>query len=187
MSNTSYLSNHFLIAMPSLTDSFFGESLVYLFEHNSEGAMGMVINQSTDLSLADILAQLRPDAEAPAHTLDIPVYRGGPVQMEHGFVLHPNTHAYQHTTSIGNLSLTTSRDILFAIADGSGPAEHLITLGYSGWGASQLEDELKENAWLSCPADQSIIFATPAGERRTAAAASLGIQLNQLSHHAGNA
>lgn len=185
--SSSYLSQHFLIAMPNLADSFFGDSLLYLFEHTSEGAMGMIVNQSTDLSLADVLTQLRPEGEIPAHAATIPVYRGGPVQTDHGFVLHSSTHSYKHTTQVGELSLTTSRDVLFAIADGTGPAEHLIALGYSGWGAGQLENEIKDNVWLSCPAEQSIIFKTPAQQRRAAAAGLLGIELSQLSHHAGNA
>ncbi len=187
MSDHSYLSDHFLIAMPSLANSFFGESLIYLFEHSAEGAMGIVINQVSGLSLAEVLEQLHPEQLAAAHTRDIPIYTGGPVQMEHGFVLHPNGHNYQQTATIGAFSLTTSRDILSSIAEGTGPEKYLIALGYSGWGAGQLEGELKDNVWLSCPAQPSIIFDTPADEKRAAAAVTLGIQLSQLSHHAGNA
>lgn len=187
MSDHSYFSDHFLIAMPNLNDSFFGESLVYLFEHNAEGAMGIVINQTSGLNLADVLQQIQPEQLAVAHAKEIPIYTGGPVQMEHGFVLHSNGYKYQQTATIGSFSLTTSRDVLSAIADGSGPEEYLIALGYSGWGAGQLEDELKDNVWLSCPAQHSIIFDIPASEKRAAAAATLGVQLSQLSYHAGNA
>ncbi len=187
MSDHSYLSDHFLIAMPSLADSFFGESLIYLFEHSAEGAMGIVINQASGLSLAEVLEQLHPEQLAAAHTRDIPIYTGGPVQMEHGFVLHPNGHNYQQTATIGAFSLTTSRDILSSIAEGTGPEKYLIALGYSGWGAGQLEGELKDNAWLSCPADLAIIFDTPIAQRRSAAAALLGVDLERLSHQVGHA
>ncbi len=179
MSDHSYLSDHFLIAMPSLADSFFGESLIYLFEHSAEGAMGIVINQTSGLNLSDVLEQLHPEQLAATHTQDIPIYTGGPVQMEHGFILHSTGHSYQQTATIGAFSLTTSRDILSSIAEGTGPEKYLI--------AGQLEGELKDNVWLSCPAQPSIIFDTPADEKRAAAAATLGVQLSQLSHHAGNA
>ncbi|MCK9238027.1 MAG: YqgE/AlgH family protein [Thiopseudomonas sp.] len=187
MSDHSYLSDHFLIAMPSLADSFFGESLIYLFEHSAEGAMGIVINQTSGLNLAEVLEQLNPEQLAATHTQEIPIYTGGPVQMEHGFVLHSIGHSYQQTATIGAFSLTTSKDILSTIADGTGPKQYLIALGYSGWGAGQLEDELRDNVWLSCPAQSSIIFDIPADAKRAAAAATLGVQLSQLSHHAGNA
>lgn len=187
MSEHNYLAGHFLIAMPSLADSFFGDSLVYLVEHNADGAMGIVINQTMDLNLADVLQQLYPDTPAAEHAAQVPIYTGGPVQMEHGFVLHSTGHDYQQTATIGEFNLTTSKDILSAIGDKQGPEQYLIALGYSGWGAGQLEDELKENVWLSCPAQHAIIFTTPAEQKRAAAAATLGIQLSQLSHHAGNA
>ncbi len=186
MTEFNSLADHFLIAMPALQDPFFGQSLVYLFEHNSEGAMGLVVNQPTELSLADVLNQLQPEQEPPAHTADISIHSGGPVQTERGFVMHPPGTSYQSTVDLGALSITNSQDILAAIADGKGPEQFLIALGYAGWGAGQLEDELKGNTWLSCPASHAIIFDTPVEERRAAAAASLGIQLSQLSHLAGH-
>lgn len=187
MSEFTSLADHFLIAMPALQDPFFGESLVYLFEHNQDGSMGLVINQPTELSLADVLEQLRSEQQAPQHTSNTPVYAGGPVQTERGFVMHPPGHEYQSTVNLGALSITNSQDILDAIAAGQGPEQYLVALGYAGWGAGQLEDELKNNTWLSCPAEHGIIFDTPPEERRAAAAASLGIQLSQLSHLAGHA
>lgn len=186
MTDFTSLADHFLIAMPALQDPFFGQSLVYLFEHTPEGAMGLVINQPTELSLADVLVQLQTDEEPATHTADIAVYAGGPVQTERGFVMHPPGHPYQSTVDLGALSITNSQDILHAIAEQQGPEHYLIALGYAGWGAGQLEEELRDNTWLSCPASHAIIFDTPAAERREAAAASLGIQLSQLSHMAGH-
>lgn len=187
MTESTLLTDHFLIAMPSLDDPYFGQSLVYLFEHTAEGAMGLVINQPTGLNLADILTQLMHEGVPSAAAQGIPVYAGGPVQTEHGFVLHPQGMQFKNTAKVGALSITNSQDILSHIADGSGPTDCLIALGYAGWGAGQLEQELRSNTWLSCPADHSIIFNTPADQRREAAAATLGIQLSQLSHLAGHA
>lgn len=187
MTDFTSLADHFLIAMPALQDPFFGQSLVYLFEHTPEGAMGLVINRPTELNLADVMNQLRPEWESPAGCRQIPVYAGGPVHTGRGFVMHPPGPHYQSTVSLGALSITNSQDILTSIATGQGPARYLIALGYAGWGAGQLEDELRSNTWLSCPASHAVIFDTPAAERRAAAAASLGIQLSQLSHLAGNA
>lgn len=186
MSNFTSLADHFLIAMPSLQDPFFGQSLVYLFEHTPEGSMGLVVNQPTELTLTDVLSQLHPDSEPAARTAQIAIYAGGPVQTERGFVMHPPGQHFQSTVDLGALSITNSQDILSAIADGKGPEQYLIALGYAGWGAGQLEHELKNNTWLNCPASHSIIFETPAAERREAAANSLGIQLAQLSHMAGH-
>lgn len=186
MSDFTSLADHFLIAMPALQDRFFGQSLVYLFEHTQDGAMGLIVNQPTELTLADVLTQLQPDTEPPARTRSVPVYTGGPVQTDRGFVIHPPTQQYQSTTNLGALSITNSQDILHAIAGNGGPQQYLIALGYAGWGGGQLEDELKNNTWLSCPASHAILFDTPASDRRAAATASLGIQLSQLSHLAGH-
>lgn len=186
MTDLTSLTDHFLIAMPALQDPFFGQSLVYLFEHGPDGSMGLVVNRPTELSLADVLAQLNPDSEPPAHTEHIAIYSGGPVQTERGFVMHPPGPQYQSTVDLGALSITNSQDILTEIAAGNGPEQYLIALGYAGWGAGQLEDELRSNTWLSCPATHAIIFNTPTEKRREAAANSLGIQLAQLSHMAGH-
>lgn len=183
----SYLKHHFLIAMPHMADRNFAQTVTYLVEHNEQGAMGLVINRASGLNLADVLEQLRPDAEPSAHCQTLPIYTGGPVQTDRGFVLHPADHHYQATLNLGELALSTSQDVLFAIADGKGPQRHLIALGYAGWEAGQLESELADNAWLTCPADPSILFDTPCEHRLAAAAEQLGINLSLLTAQAGHA
>lgn len=183
----SYLKHHFLIAMPHMADRNFAQTVTYLVEHNEQGAMGLVINRASGLNLADVLEQLRPDAEFSAHCQTLPIYTGGPVQTDRGFVLHPADHHYQATLNLGELALSTSQDVLLAIADGKGPQRHLIALGYAGWEAGQLESELADNAWLTCPADPSILFDTPCEQRLAAAAEQLGINLSLLTAQAGHA
>jgi putative transcriptional regulator len=183
----SYLKHHFLIAMPHMADPNFAQTVTYLVEHNEQGAMGLVINRPNGLNLADVLEQLRPDEPPPALCQSLPIFAGGPVQTDRGFVLHPSGHNFQATLELGELALSTSQDALFAIADGKGPAKHLITLGYAGWDAGQLETELADNAWLTCPADTAILFDTPAEQRLGAAAARLGINLSLLTAQAGHA
>ena len=183
----SYLKHHFLIAMPHMADPNFAQTVTYLVEHNEQGAMGLVINRPNGLNLADVLEQLRPDEPPPALCQSLPIFAGGPVQTDRGFVLHPSGHSFQATLELGELALSTSQDALFAIADGSGPSKHLITLGYAGWEAGQLETELADNAWLTCPADSAILFDTPFDQRLSAAAARLGINLSLLTAQAGHA
>ena len=183
----SYLKHHFLIAMPHMADPNFAQTVTYLVEHNEQGAMGLVINRPNGLSLADVLEQLRPDETPSALCQSLPIFAGGPVQTDRGFVLHPSGHSFLATLELGELALSTSQDALFAIADGSGPDKHLITLGYAGWEAGQLETELTDNAWLTCPADAAILFDTPADQRLGAAAARLGINLSLLTAQAGHA
>ncbi len=187
MTDFTSLADHFLIAMPGLNDPFFGQALVYLFEHTPDGAMGLIVNQPTELHLSDVMQQLEPEQEPAAFTRNIPVYAGGPVQTERGFVIHADQRPYQSTHTLGALSMTNSRDILADISRGQGPDSYLIALGYSGWGAGQLEDELKNNTWLSCPARHDIMFSIESGQRRTAAASLLGIDLSRLSSTAGHA
>jgi putative transcriptional regulator len=187
IATTSFLKHHFLIAMPHLADSHFAQTLVYLVEHNRDGAMGLIVNRPSGLSLADILEQLRPDAPMSASSQQSPIYAGGPVQTDRGFVLHPGESQFQATLDLGELGVTTSQDVLFAIADGYGPERHLIALGYAGWEAGQLEAELAENAWLSCPAHAQILFDLPHEQRLAAAAASLGVDLRLLSSQVGHA
>ncbi|MDA7088861.1 YqgE/AlgH family protein [Pseudomonas sp. SA3-5] len=182
----SYLKHQFLIAMPHMADPHFAQTLIYLIDHNEQGAMGLVINRLNGLNLADVLAQLRPESEPPVHCQDLPIFSGGPVQTDRGFVLHPAGPQFQATLELGELGLTTSQDVLFAIADGSGPQKYLITLGYAGWDAGQLETELTDNAWLTCPADQTILFDLPFEQRLNAAAACLGINLSLLTSQAGH-
>ncbi|HTO19931.1 MAG TPA: YqgE/AlgH family protein [Pseudomonas sp.] len=183
----SYLKNQLLIAMPHLADPNFAQALIYLVEHNEHGAMGLVINRPSGLELADILEQLRPEQPPAAERYDQPVYSGGPVQTDRGFVLHDSGWQYQATLDLGELALSTSLDVLYAIADGHGPRRSLITLGYAGWDAGQLETEITDNAWLHCPCDARLLFELPAEQRLAAAAALLGIDLNLLSSQAGHA
>ncbi|MCY1433999.1 hypothetical protein D9M71_500430 [compost metagenome] len=183
----SYLKHHFLIAMPHMADPNFAQTVTYLVEHNDQGAMGLVINRPNGLSLSDVLEQLRPEITPPARCQGLPIYAGGPVQTDRGFVLHPTGHSYQATLELGELALSTSQDVLFAIADGSGPQKSLVALGYAGWDAGQLEAELSDNAWLTCPADQAILFDTASDQRLAAAAARLGVNLSLLTAQAGHA
>ncbi|CAN7189730.1 YqgE/AlgH family protein [Pseudomonas solani] len=183
----TYLKHHFLIAMPHMDDPNFAQTVTYLVEHNEQGAMGLVINRPNGLNLSDVLEQLRPEIDPPARCQTLPIYAGGPVQTDRGFVLHPSGLTFQATLELGDLALSTSQDVLFAIAEGQGPEKSLITLGYAGWDAGQLEAELVDNAWLTCPADPAILFDTAADQRLAAAAARLGINLNLLTTQAGHA
>ncbi len=183
----SYLKHHFLIAMPHMADPSFAQSLIYLVEHSQDGAMGLIVNRPSGLNLTDVLEQLRPDEPVTAASLNLPILSGGPVQTDRGFVLHPADAQFQATLGLGQLGMTTSQDVLFAIADGYGPKRHLIALGYAGWEPGQLEAELLENVWLSCPAQPHILFDLPHEQRLHAAAASLGVDLNLLSSQVGHA
>ncbi|AMO74054.1 MULTISPECIES: YqgE/AlgH family protein [Pseudomonas] len=183
----TYLKHHFLIAMPHMADPNFAQTLTYLVEHNEQGAMGLVINRPSGLNLSDVLEQLRPEPLPPARCQGITVYSGGPVQTDRGFVLHPAGQLFQATLELGELNLSTSQDVLFSIADGSGPAQSVIALGYAGWEAGQLEAELADNAWLTCPADLEVLFDVPAEQRLAAAAQRLGINLSLLTAQAGHA
>lgn len=183
----SYLKHHFLIAMPHMADPNFAQTLIYLVEHNRDGAMGLIVNRPSGLNLADVLEQLRPDEPVAPGQQHLPIFSGGPIQTDRGFVLHPSDAQFQATADLGPLGVTTSQDILFAIADGYGPPQHFIALGYAGWEPGQLETELIENAWLSCPAQPHILFDMPADQRLTAAAASLGVDLRLLSSQVGHA
>ncbi len=184
----SYLKHHFLIAMPHMADPNFAHTLTYIVEHTANGAMGLVVNRPQELNLADILEQLRPDIDPPALCQHVPIFIGGPVQTDRGFVLHPAGKTFQATVELeGDLALSTSQDVLFAIADGVGPVKSVITLGYAGWEAGQLEAELADNAWLTCPYDADILFNTSSELRLEAAARHLGINLSLLTSQAGHA
>lgn len=181
------LRDHFLIAMPSLVDSYFSQSVVYIVEHSPDGAMGLIINQPSGLNLSDVLEQLRPEDTA-IHGHKYSVYNGGPVDTGRGFVLHSAEQSYQETVPLNGLMLTTSRDALFAIADQQqAPQKHLIALGFSGWSAGQLEQEIMQNSWLTVAACEQVLFDTAVTEKRAQAAALLGINLNQLSTEIGTA
>lgn len=181
------LRDHFLLAMPGLSEGIFSQSITYICEHGESGAMGIVINQPLDLSVKEIFEHLQ--IEPQADFSDVPVMAGGPVHMDHGFVLHRNCDAsWEASLKVTTeMTLTTSRDILRAIAEEQGPEEHLIALGYAGWAAGQLEHELAENSWLTLPGDSDIIFTVPAEQRLGAAAAQLGIDMNLISGQAGHA
>lgn len=187
MSPATDLTNHFLIAMPQLADPNFFHTVTYICEHTDEGALGIVINRPLEVRLGEILDHM--EIESQTETLaERTVYMGGPVQQERGFVLHRPASQWDSTLKItDNIGLTTSRDVLAAMARGEGPTESLIALGYAGWGAGQLEQELADNAWLSGPADERILFRTPVEKRWEEAAALLGVDLNLLSGDAGHA
>ncbi|WP_348758921.1 YqgE/AlgH family protein [Candidatus Methylocalor cossyra] len=181
------LTNHFLIAMPGMTDPFFARTVTYLCQHGEEGALGIIINRPSELTLVDILEQMEIDLHEPAIG-QIPVYFGGPVQPERGFVLHePAAGDWNSTLKVSDsVSLTTSRDILEAIGQGEGPRKVLIALGYAGWGKGQLERELLENSWLTAPADLSILFNQPAENRWRAAAEWMGVDISLMTSAAGH-
>jgi putative transcriptional regulator len=181
------LRDHFLLAMPCLSEGIFSQSITYICEHGESGAMGIVINRPLDLSLGEIFEHLQ--IEATEDFSMEPVMAGGPVQMDHGFVLHRNCNtAWDASLQVTpEITLTTSRDILRAIASGGGPQDHLIALGYAGWGAGQLEQELADNSWLTLAGSSDIIFSTPVHQRLQAAAAQLGIDMNLISSQAGHA
>ncbi|HKJ08934.1 MAG TPA: YqgE/AlgH family protein [Gammaproteobacteria bacterium] len=181
-----YLTNHLLIAMPTLADPNFSHTVTYVCEHNDEGALGIVINRPMDMRVREILSHLEIEPTR-AEAADQPVYAGGPVQRERGFVLHEPLGHWEATLPVTDtIGLTASRDILAAIARGEGPPQHRIALGYAGWGAGQLEQEIVDNAWLSGPATARILFETPAEQCWQAAAGLLGVDLNLISGQAGH-
>lgn len=185
-STTEGLRDHFLIAMPSLQDGYFGHTVTYICDHSDEGAMGLVINQPIDLTLEQMLRQL--DLDPASDMTEQAVFRGGPVQPGQGFVLHSPEKAWNSTRKMNDgLALTTSRDILEAMATRQGPRQTLIALGYAGWGPGQLENEIAENSWLVTPASQAILFGLPPYERWNAAAQLIGIDMNLISQVAGHA
>lgn len=187
MIETTFLTNQFLIAMPALADPNFFQTVTYISEHNANGALGLVINRPLPLSLGQLLEHLEINSDRP-DLASLPVYQGGPVQPEQGFVIHSPIGQWGATLRVTDrIGITTSRDILQALALGEGPEHLLVALGYAGWGPGQLEQELAENAWLSTPADFDILFYKPTEQRWLAAAALLGIDLNLLSADAGHA
>lgn len=181
------LTNHFLIAMPALADPNFTQTVTYICAHSEEGAMGIVINRPLNFGLGEVLAQMQLEAVDPRIN-DLPVYQGGPVQRERGFILYRPPGQWDSTLCVGgDVGVATSRDILEAISKGHGPKDTLVALGYAGWSPGQLEHELMENAWLSSPADEDILFTVPAQERWRSAAALLGVDIENLSNDAGHA
>ena len=181
------LTDNFLIAMPALEDPYFANALVYICEHNENGALGIIVNRPIDMNLAGLFDKI--DIKLSAENLaNLPVYFGGPVQLDRGFVLHRPVGKWQSTLAVnGEVGLTSSRDVLNSVASGGLPAEIIVTLGYAGWDAGQLEDELAQNSWLTVPAMAEILFDLPPEERLPAAMQKLGISFTQLSDVAGHA
>ena len=181
------LTDNFLIAMPSLEDPYFANSLVYICEHTENGALGIIVNRPIDLNLAGLFDKIDLKLEHEA-LAQLPVYFGGPVQLDRGFVLHRPLGQWQSTLSVNaEIGLTSSRDVLAAVGSTGAPSEILVSLGYAGWEAGQLEDELGRNSWLTVPAQASILFDLPPEERLPAAMQKLGISFSQLSDVAGHA
>ena len=190
------LTHHFLIAMPGLQDEAFARSVIYLCEHSERGALGLVINKPSDINLKSLFEKVELPLSRSDLT-DAPVYQGGPVQTERGFVLHEAVISedskdgetiYASTMTIpGGLEMTTSKDVLEALSTGSGPRKVLVSLGYSAWGEGQLESELAENSWLTVGADPAVIFDTPISERYDRALALLGLKSWMISGEAGHA
>ena len=188
------LTNQFLIAMPGMGDGTFAGTVIYLCEHTEKGALGLVINKPIDITLKSLFEKVELSLDRD-DLAEVPVYFGGPVQTERGFVLHeplPEGSAeggpYNSSLKVeGGLEMTTSKDVLEAISNGAGPKKVLVTLGYSGWGAGQLEEEMSKNGWINVDAEPGIIFDTPVSQRYDKALSLLGIDAGMLSSHAGHA
>jgi putative transcriptional regulator len=187
-----FLADHFLIAMPSLADPNFARGVTLICQHDEHGAMGLMVNRLSDYTLGEVLRQMDITSDSPTLGRQV-VLLGGPVQPDRGFVLHDDPRDFGATLSFGQsagrpgLAVSTSRDILQEMARGAGPAHTLVALGYAGWTAGQLEEELAQNAWLTVPADRGIVFDTPLAERWAAAARSIGVDPSQLSDSVGHA
>ena len=181
------LTHHFLIAMPNMADPNFARSLTYICEHNDQGALGVVVNRPIDMTLGALFEQIEialPDGQLAG----TPVFYGGPVQVDRGFVLHRPAGAWQSTLAVSEeIALTTSKDILEAVAEGRGPRQLQVSLGYAGWAPGQLEQEIGQNAWLTVPADLDVIFRLPPERRFGAAMELLGIDPARLSDDVGHA
>ena len=181
------LTDHFLIAMPAMDDPYFSKSLIYIAEHNDQGALGLIVNRPLDMTLATLFEKI----DVPFESLELanlPVFFGGPVQTDRGFVLHRPIGDWQSTLVVNpEVGLTSSRDVLQSVARDGKPREVMVTLGYSGWGAGQLENELEQNAWLTVPASPHILFDMPYEERLPSAMEILGIDFSNLAVKAGHA
>jgi putative transcriptional regulator len=190
MDNVS-LAHHFLIAMPAMADPNFSRTLTYICEHNAEGALGVIVNRPMEMSLATLFERVSiplDASEAVANFGEKPVYFGGPVQTDRGFVLHRPLGDWQSTLKVtDDIGLTSSRDVLQTMSETGEPQDVLVTLGYSGWSAGQLEWELSQNAWLTVAAEPQIIFDIAPDERLPAAMRLLGVNFTNLSDVAGHA
>lgn len=185
MDNVNNLKNHFLLAMPQLDDQWFGQSVCYICNHDESGSMGLVINKPIGMDLADIFSELKIETEKKATQI---IMQGGPVSPEQGFILYQGSYNEVENMEIAqNIRLTSSKDILENLAHGAGPENSIICLGYAGWGAGQLEQELIQNSWLTIPADEELLFHTPMENIAQKAANKLGISLEQLNTQSGHA
>jgi putative transcriptional regulator len=184
---TMNLTDQFLIAMPRLLDPNFFQTVTYIFSHNDQGAMGIVINRPLNLDLGEILTQMNLPTSI-IHVQNMPVYDGGPVKTDRGFVIHEPDARWQSTIRVSDdVEVTTSKDILESISKGQGPRKSFIALGYAGWGAGQLEQEIKDNCWLNAPSGPALIFDAPFEKRWELAVGSLGINMQNLSSQIGHA
>lgn len=187
------LEGHFLVAMPGMEDHRFARTVIYICAHNEEGAMGFVINQKQDLQFHDLLVQLEIISEGdpikvPEKHSNLQVHNGGPVDRSRGFVLHSGDYLVDSSLKVsGQIYLTATLDLLRAIYQGEGPNDALMVLGYAGWAAGQLENEIAMNGWLICPATASLIFEGETDDKYEAVLAASGIDLNRLSGEAGHA
>ncbi|HWS76040.1 MAG TPA: YqgE/AlgH family protein [Quisquiliibacterium sp.] len=182
----SNLKNHFLVAMPGMADPNFGGSVVYIADHSDKGALGLLINRPMDLDLNALFERIDLSLQ-DASIGDSPVFYGGPVQTDRGFVLHRPVGSWSSTLQVTDeVALTSSKDVLEAVAAGGGPRQLLVTLGYSGWGPGQLEEEIARNAWLTAPADAGLLFDVPVDQRLSRAFGLLGIDPAFLSSEAGH-
>jgi len=180
------LTHHFLIAMPNMADPHFAKTLTFICEHNDQGALGIVVNRPIEMNLHTLLEQVSIPLASEAFK-SVPIHFGGPVQVDRGFVLHTPLGQWQSTLAVSSeIGLTTSKDILQAVARGEGPGKLLVTLGYAGWAPGQLEHELAQNAWLTVQAKPEVIFDMTAEERLPAAMGLLGIDFASLSEQAGH-
>ncbi|MDR1709149.1 MAG: YqgE/AlgH family protein [Candidatus Accumulibacter sp.] len=181
------LTDHFLIAMPAMEDPYFAKSLVYVAEHNDQGALGVIVNRPIDMTLSTLFQRIELPC-APGRMDKLPVFFGGPVQTDRGFVLHRPLGKWQSTLAVNSeIGLTTSRDVLQSAGQAGDPRDMVVTLGYSGWAGGQLEHEIGQNAWLTVPADPRILFEMPYEERLASALELLGIDLTNLAGQAGHA
>lgn len=188
MSEISYLSGHFLIAMPNLLDPNFLRTVTYICEHNADGAFGIVINRELDADISEIFQELNLEWSDDNPYVEQKVFAGGPVDVERGLVLHKPVGQWKSTIiKNDDLAVTSSLDILSAISQNNAPDQFMVALGYAGWGAGQLEQELSANAWLNGPADTEIIFETAVNQRWEKAAQLLGVDLSLLSNEIGHA
>jgi putative transcriptional regulator len=182
------LSQQLLLAMPGKVAGNLANTVIFVCEHTEHGALGLVINRPTDLTVGDLLKRIDLDLSLEIGIVqDAPVFFGGPVQTDRGFVLHAPIGGYSSSITLGDIALTTSRDVLQDVAQGRGPRNLLVTLGYAGWGAGQLESEMSQNAWINVAATNEILFNTPAENRYEVALSQLGIHPAMLAGDAGHA